>query len=230
MAPVPEITDAEIEAARERSPEEARSLEEERDRMRLAQDAYGKAFAPMRADLAAIGYSVDSVGALLADFGRTGVPYKTAIPVLVAWLSVAEYLPLCHDIVRTVGVPWAKPEASQPLVALFESGPDQLRWAVGNALEHIGDPALVPQLVRLVGNRDYGNARDPVIRALAKAKKTEAIPALIQLLDDPEVNYSAAEALGKLKATAAREKLAALRTHPDAQIRKAVERALRRIG
>jgi hypothetical protein len=232
MAPVPEITDAEIQAARERSPEEARNLEQSRDRMRRAREAYEKAFAPMRADLATAGYPVDSVGALLVDFERTGIPYKAAIPVLVAWLPAVDHLPLCEDMVRTLGVPWAKPEASQALVALFESGWDQLRWAVGNALEHIGDPALVPQVVRLVGNVDYGNARDPLIRALGKAKRPEAVPVLIGLLDDQDTAYSAIGALGKLKATAAaRDKLIGLRDHhPEAYVRKAAEKALQRLG
>jgi hypothetical protein len=49
-------------------------------------------------------------------------------------------------------------------------------------------------------------------------------------LDDPVVVYSAINVLAKLKATAAREKLNALRAHPDPQIRKDVEKALKRIA
>jgi HEAT repeat protein len=230
MAPVPEIADEEIEEARQRDPIVAGHLEHARDHTRAARRAYFEAFAAMRPDLSAAGYQVESVGALLAEYARTEIPYKTAVPVLVKWLPVVDYVSLRHDIVRTLSVPWAKPEASQPLIVQFGSGPEELRWAVGNALEQINDPAIVHQLQELITNRDYGNARDPLIRAVGKAKARDAVLVLIGLLDDPVAVYSAINVLGKLKATAAREKLNALRAHPDPQIRKDVEKALKRIA
>lgn len=227
---VPEITDEEIAAARRRSPMEARNLENARERMRAAMAAYRSAFTGLRQDLARVGYQVESVGGLLDDFGATGTPYKSAIPVLVTWLPMTTYEPLVHDIVRTLSVPWAKPEASTPLVMLFRSVSNEgIRWAVGNALEQIDDHTIVSDLVALASDPRYGNARDPVVRAIAKTKNRDVIPALIGLLDDPEIVYSALAALGKLTATEAREPIERLLHHPDKLIRKDAEKALKRL-
>jgi hypothetical protein len=171
--PVPEITNLEIEEARRRSPDEARRLEQSRAEMRLAQQSYMTAFGPLKAALAAAGFEVDSVGGLREQYESSTKPYRAAIPVLVEWLDRVEYPPLRHDIVRTLSVPWAKPEATQPLIDLFRAGPEDLRWDVANAIEQIADPAKVEEVTALVRDRTYGDAREPLVRALGKIKAQE---------------------------------------------------------
>jgi hypothetical protein len=230
MGPIPEITDAEIEEARGRSPAEAENLERSRRRMREAQAAYGNAFAGLRADLAAAGFPVDSVAGLLAEFERTRRPYTGAVTVLVSWLERVDYEPLLDDIVRALSVPWAGPVASSPLVRLFRTGSESIRWTVGNALEAVADPTVAGQLIELVGDPRYGQAREPLVRALGRATNPDVVPALIRLLDDPELDVVAITALGDLRAASAVDRLRALRDSPDAEVRKRVTRALQRIG
>ena len=73
------------------------------------------------------------------ELRHSGTKYKSAIPVLLRWLPKVAYSSLKEDIIRTLSVPWAKPEATPILLEEFKNIEDPtgtgLRWVIGNALE-----------------------------------------------------------------------------------------------
>lgn len=161
---------------------------------------------PILADLSAVGYDVGS----LADLRDSGVRYREAVPVLVAWLGRVSDRRVKEQVVRALSVPWAKPFASQPLIREFTETTTttdptgSLRWAIGNALWVLFDDNHFEAFANLAVDRRYGEARQMVVLAWGKSKKPEAVDVLLSLVDDSDVDGHAVQALAKLKTLAAR--------------------------
>jgi hypothetical protein len=210
------------------APEREAQLEAERieARRQAAVARYHVAVAPVIEDLRAVGFEVATV----QDLRRVGVPYSEAIPVLLRWLPRVEYPPLKEDIVRTLSVPWASPMALRPLLTEFERTPASeesgLRWAIGNALEVLGDDSVFEELAAIARNPAYGRSRQMVVVALGRMRNPAAAQILIDLLGDEQVAGHAVKALRRLRAPAARERLAAMSNHPKTWIRNEVKKAL----
>lgn len=186
--------------------------------------------APILERLAEAGYNVQS----LAELRQSGVRYRDAIPTLIAALSETSDAKTQMELARVLSVPWAKPEATGPLIELFRRVNDStglgLRWAVGNALEVTWDDACFEDLVGLARDRAYGRAREMVVLGLARSTRTDAGDVLIELLDDPEVSGHAVKALRKLKLPAAREGLERMLEDERAWVRKEAKGALAALG
>jgi HEAT repeat protein len=185
---------------------------------------------PIVAKLVEAGYDVGS----LAELRHSGVRYLKAIPVMIAALSEVTEQRALMEVVRVLSVPWAKPDATGPLVNLFRRVEDSnglgLRWAVGNALDVTWDDTHFDDLVELACNRSYGRAREMVVLGLARSKRPEAGDILIGLLDDPDVNGHAVKALGKLKLPRARSGLELMTSDSRGWVRKEAQRALAALG
>jgi HEAT repeat protein len=181
---------------------------------------------PILAKLSEVGYEVDS----LAELRRSGTRYREAVPILIAALSETAESRTLMELVRALSVPWAKPEATRPLVDLFRRVEDStglgLRWAVGNALDVTWDDARFDDLVELARDRSYGRAREMVVLGFARSKRPEASDVLIALLDDTDVNGHAVKALRKLKVRSARAGLEGMLGDDRAWVRKEAQRAL----
>jgi hypothetical protein len=230
-------TAAELAAELSRDPEFRGREQAEQRRRAEARAAYDSAAAPLLGQLAQVGFRVDNVRQLRLEFERTGRRYEAAVPALLEWLPRVTYPPLRWDIVETLAVPWAKREAAGPLIDLFRSlprhaGPSQdPRWEVGNALEALAHPAVADDLLEIAQDRRYGHARQPVVLGLGKLKKDpRVVPALIGLLDDPDVVGFAIVVLGRLKAEAARAPMERLLDHPEPSIQREARRALAKLG
>ncbi|QRY40454.1 hypothetical protein JVX92_13350 [Microbacterium hominis] len=151
------------------------------------------------ADLLDLGYAYSS----LADLRRSGIRYVSAIPVLVDALERETDDRDAEEIVRALGVPWAKPVAIPALIRFFRraSAPTNLgaRWATGSALEIIWDDAYFDELVDLATDVRYGRGREMVVLGFAKSKRPEADQVLLGLLADRDVKGHAVSALRKRK-------------------------------
>ena len=165
---------------------------------------------PILEDLAALGFNEES----LADLRHSGFPYGEAVPVLLKWLADVNDPKLKDEIVRALSVPWAKPQATVPLIHEFrrvQSSDDPhgmgLRWTIGNALNVVFDDASFGDLVDIATDRRYGSGRQMVVLGLGKSKNLDAANVLVRLLDDPEVNGHALKALRKLRALIPRRRL-----------------------
>jgi len=187
---------------------------------------YQRAAEPILRELAAAGFKVQSVG----ELRHTGAEYPAAIPILVRWLPIIENEQVKEDLVRTLSVPWATPEAVLALIAEFQRADGQqrdgLRWAIANGLAVTADDRVFDQLVELVTDRNYGKAREMLALALGNCRNPRAVEVLIALLADEQVVGHAVMALGQLKPKAARSHVQELLRHPKAWVRAEATKAL----
>ena len=189
-----------------------------------------EALAPVIEDLHKVGYDAQT----LDNLRRSGTKYDAAIPVLLYWLPLVSLPDAKESIVRTLSVPWAKPDAGPKLIAEFEKTPkdenvaswDALRWAIGNALEVLAEPSLLQKLIEIVTNKQNGKAREMFVLALAKIRDPRSVEVLIQLLDDEQVAGHAIMALRKLKAPRALDHLERFVDHPKAWVRNEAQKAI----
>lgn len=182
-------------------------------------------------ELAESGYPVASV----SELRDSGLRYAAAVPVLLKWLPKVP-IEEREGMVRALSVPWARSQALDSLVDLFQADPvpsdpmgESLRWAVGNALEVLWDDTRFDELVALTADQRFGSARQMVVLGLGRSKRPEAVAVLIRHLDDPIVNGHAVKALGKLRDPRARARLESMTTERRAWVRKAAEKALSRL-
>jgi HEAT repeats len=135
-------------------------------------------------------------------------------------------------IVRALTIPFATPAACRSLVDEFRCAPADAhayRWAVGNALEVVGDDSVIEDMMSFAEDRKYGMARQMVVVGLGKSRDPRVVKVLTRLLDDEEVAGHSIMALGKLGATIARPRIEAFSHHEKAWLRKEAKKALDRI-
>lgn len=185
-----------------------------------------QAAEPVLRDLAASGFKVQS----LDQLRQAGIEFQAAIPILVRWLPKISNEQVKESLVRTLSVPWAKPEAVQPLIAEFQRTDvpqsDELRWAIANGLAVTADDAVLDQLVALVTDRKYGRAREMLALALGNCRDPRAVEVLIALLAEEQLAGHAVMALGKLRSGIARSRIQDLLRHPKAWVRTEARKAL----
>lgn len=216
---------AELMAELARDPQHVARTQEREQRQRADAEAYAAAAGPLLAELQTAGLSVTTV----RELKQSGAAARAAVPILLRWLPRVEYAPLKEDIVRTLSVPWAKPDAAAALIAEFERTDPQetgIRWAIANALAVVADEAAFDELARLARDKSNGKSREMLAVALGNIAAPRAVTVLIDLLDDDEVTGHAVMALGKLRASAARPRIADLQRHPIAWVRQEATKAL----
>jgi HEAT repeat protein len=184
---------------------------------------------PILVDLAAVGYEVIS----LASLRESGIKYKEAIPTLVDWLERASDSKVKGELARALSVPWAKSSATQPLIRAFRDVDPAvdptgtgLRWTIGNALNVLFHDAHFSAYVDLASDSRHGAARQMVVLALGRSRNPEAVRVLLSLVDEPDVDGHAIQALAKLKAPAARAALVSKLDDPRAWVRSQARRGL----
>ena len=180
--------------------------------------------APIVEEIRALGHSIGTIG----DLWLTHYSYATAIPVLARWLSKVDNLVIEESIARALAVPAAR-SVTHTLIQEFEIAGDGLRWVIRDTLERIADDRLYGELARIASTERFGRARQMLVVALAKTTDPGAIPLLIRLLDDSDVQGHATIALGKLRARQARPQIEPFLKHEKAWIRTEARKALKRI-
>lgn len=186
------------------------------------------ALDPLLKELNESGFAVAS----LDELRRSGIVYRAAIPILLRWLPLISDSVGKESIVRTLSVPWAKPQAAPILVAEFLKAPDRdsaLKWAIGNALEVVSDESMFDQLCALARDSRHDTARQMIIRALGKFKNPQAIDLLIGLLDQDGVSGHALKALGMIRTEVARPYFERFLQDPRAWVRREAVRALAKL-
>jgi hypothetical protein len=192
---------------------------------------YDEEVKPICVELRALGFDITEISQL-GFYGK----YRDAIPVLVSWLPRVEFDRLRDDIIRALSVPWAK--AARPmLMQLYSESTDNLGFAgratIGNALEAMMDDSIYDEMIEFATNRErYGQGRPPIILGLARMKNhPEVVDVLIDLLrNDDQVQFTAIEALGKLRAKKAAPYIEPFLRHPDPDFRTWAKRALAKIA
>lgn len=205
-----------------------RTRDREKEQQRNAAN-YAAAAEPVLRDLVASGLRVTAIGQIRKHRSN----YQTATPILLRWLSKIEDIQVKEDIVRTLSVPWAKPDAAKPLLREFEGADDAsgtgIRWTIANALEVVADDSVFDEVLCLAQNRSYGKAREMLVTALGNMQPDRAVPALTEFLQDGDLVGHAVIGLGKLKTFRARPYLEAQLNHPKQWVREEAKKALARI-
>ncbi len=188
-----------------------------------------EASSPVLENLAAAGYKLEWV----SDLYTKHLNYKSAIPILLEWLPRTQNVDLKEEIVRALSVSWAKPVASNALLAEFrklkQANNDRLRWAIANALSVVADDSVSAEIVELIQDLQYGKAREMLALALGNMKEPYVQDVLINLLDDDEIVGHVVIALGRLKSKKAKPYIEPLLAHPKAWVRREAMRALKKI-
>jgi HEAT repeat protein len=156
--------------------------------------------------------------------GRIGAPAAPAVPALTDLLADKDKDLRNRAIMSLGGIgPKAAPAVGK-LIALLNDK-DSLR-SVLSALGQIGPDAApaVPKLMEML----KGDSRSPAMSALGGIKAAEALPAMIEALDDREMRYSAIQALGRM-GPAAKPALEKLKSMGSPEYQRMVDHAVAQI-
>lgn len=202
----------------------------ERENVRQAQIAQNyRDSVPIVAELRAAGYEIETVD----ELRKTTKRYRSAIPILVAWLPRTGNPDIKQAIARALSVSWAGDEAARTLVEEFRAVDDAMgtsvRWTLGNALAEAAKPSVGDDLLEIARDRRYGSARQMIVLGLGRIDAERAVPVLRKLLGDPDVLLQAVKALGQLRDEKAAPDLEALLHHPTSLVRREAKRALKRL-
>lgn len=208
----------------------ARRDERERERQQRV-EGNKRDEAPLRSELAQLGFEVDSV----ADLYNRRMNYEAAVPILLERFPRIENPAVKESVARALTVRWARPQAApvmlEELGRLRDSEDRSLRFAVANALAEVADDSLFDEVVKLARDGRYSLAdRGVLMRALANMRdeRKRAIEVLRELLAE-DVAPHAVTALGELRAEEARVEIEPFLEHEEAWVRQEAKKALRKL-
>lgn len=162
------------------------------DEWRLARDSLTRAGVAGAADL----------GRFVTDtryMRPSGLDERAAMPILLELLPTLTDPRLVAVAAAHLRRPWARPSAFRPLVDAFRRwAPEDLDagWQLGDALVSAAQGEDLPVLLSLVMDVRYGAARQMVVDALWRFRKSPLVmPTLVSLISDPAVAMHAMSAL-----------------------------------
>lgn len=179
-----------------------------------------------REEQAKIVSDLEKMGVYITDIyqelPRNKADWKKATPVLIKWLPQVKNSGLREAVIRLLSVPWLRGDPAGGTLMKMAFNPtltSDLRWVIGNTIEVIADDKSFSDIKRLVTDRSYGTSRQMFVLALGRMKTPEAVPLLVNLLDDDDVNGHAIAALRKLKAVETVEDVRKLVNYPRTWVR-----------
>ncbi|WP_185218131.1 hypothetical protein [Sphingobacterium mizutaii] len=150
-------------------------------------------------ELADLGIKINSIWDLVNSKSK----YPKAIPVLMKYLPLVNYVRNKEGIVRALTVPEAKGLVVQLLVKEYMQLPidkENLRWVIGNAVNATITESEVANIFPIVLNKENGLSRQMFVTALGKIKTDNVKNVLLQLSndDDKVIRDEAKKALKKV--------------------------------
>lgn len=164
------------------------------------------------------------------DLVNTKLKYPKAVPILIKHLAIPYPERIKEGIIRALSVKEAKGKAGHALIEEYYKIPREnssLRWVIGNAMISVINRDIIQDVIAIVRNKENGSSRSRFVFALGKMREEQTI---IDLLDDDEMARYAIEVLGILKSAKAKEKIQQLLYHPNPDIKKEAEKALKKIN
>lgn len=178
------ITAAELMAKLNADPDfvEKRARAEE-DRQRR-EDEYRRSEAPLREELQAAGFQVQSVW----DLVNTPGSYPNAVPILLAHLPLAYPAAVREGIARALAVPEAKAAGWGVLVRLYREEQEQrAKDGLAVAIAATADDEVIGDVIALAREPEQGASRLLLLGALERSADSQARAALVELSSDPEL-------------------------------------------
>lgn len=154
--------------------------------------------------------------------------HRDLIPVLLKNLEETSDEGSKQFLVRCLGVKGFY-EVSPALIREFYLADDtSYKWAIGNSLGIIADKAILPDMLRIVQEKEHGIARQMIVASLWKYDCEQTRQVLISLLEDEEVVGHAVSAIARLHDKSLIPYIAPFQTCKTAWIRNTAKRAVKR--
>lgn len=187
--------------------------------------AYHREMEPLLADLHAAALPIRNVAELRRKPYREREPFRRALPILLRHFSGAEDRDVRWSIALALKNPHARPEAAAPLLAAWQATDPARRLAhldysiYGDALRKVSHDGVFDLIARLARDPRYGRDRNNLVRSLRFLRHPRVADLLIQLLDDPDLTWSAAMVLIMREERCAAPPFARLLSDPRPDIR-----------
>jgi len=140
-----------------------------------------RAQAPLLAELAAVGYCVQSVW----DLVNTATPYPGALPLLLDHLQRAYPIPVREGIARALAVRDAN-FGWGVLLHLFRiEVEERVKHGIAVALAATADDSNIGDLIGLVSDPRHGTSRVLLLEPIARSREPEAQAAFASFSKDP---------------------------------------------
>lgn len=126
--------------------------------------------------------------------------YKdTVLPVVIKYYKMAK---LKNEKQYLLG--WFHHKGLEEVVPMlledyYSNNSDIDKWAIGDRLYQIRSKKYIDDYLKIISDSSYGQDRQMIILLVGKLKAENAIPILIDLLEDEEVRLHAIDALGQFK-------------------------------
>lgn len=170
-----------------------RELEE---REREAREAECRAVErPLVEELQAAGFKVDTAW----DFVNTKDSYAEALPILLKHLDCAYPPAVREGIARAMAVPQSR-FAWHDLVRYYrDEESDRVKDGLAVAIAATAHLGVLDELIALAKDRELGDSRLLLLRALARSTDPKARAALMELGTDPDLNEEIQVILKRLR-------------------------------
>jgi HEAT repeat protein len=176
-------------------------------------------------DINQLGYNIKSID----DLKKIDTNNKDVIPILLEHLCRINDEQDKEFLVRCLGVKGFN-EVTEILLKEFKNSSNiSYKWAIGNSLSLIADKNSFADLIQIVQESEHGIARQTIVDTLGKLKNKQAIPVLINLLKDDDVQGHAVIALSKFKDPSSIPYIEPLVSHKVTWIRNAAKKAINKL-
>lgn len=154
---------------------------------------------------------------------------RILIPILIKYLDLFESRNYKNAIVGLLGVKGFN-EATEILLSKYNDKNCNInKWSVGDALYSIQDKRFDDEYIDIVKDKSNGTSRQMIVILLGKLRCEKAIPVLIDLLHDDDVDGHAIMALGYFRNNQLIQYIEPFLNHEKKWIRKEAEKAINKI-
>lgn len=164
------------------------------------------------------------------ELTRLDIKHRNLVPIILKYLNnsvdddVKDFLARCLCVKGLV-------EVSEPLIEEFYKASNPfLKWTIGNSLGVIRDKNSLPELIKIVQEKEHGISRQMIAYYLGGFKDgKKAKEVLIYLLNDEDVQGHAIHGLSLLKDASVIEYLEPFTSHKKTWIRNEAKKAIKRL-
>ena len=156
--------------------------------------------------------------------------HKALIPLIIKYLHEFQMENFKWMMVSALQVKGFT-DATETLIKEFHATGHhgQYKWSIGDAFSIIMDGRYEDQYIDIIRDKRHGTARQMVTIALGKLKSEKALPVLLSLLDDEDVNGHVVTALGYYRKPDLIKHIEPFLNHEKTWIRNAAKATIRKI-
>ena len=156
---------------------------------------------------------------------------KLLIPLILEYIYLFEKSGYIAATIRLVSVKGFDEATRELLNMYYDKKFIGNKWTIGDTLYAIQDKRFEDEYIEIVRNKDNGDSRQMIVILLGRLRCEKAIPILIDLLNDDDVDGHAIMALGYFKGKVELlQNIEPFLNHEKIWIRKQAEKAIKKIN